>query len=219
MANTSVLAVRFSELLQQLAAVEATKKHEASGYMSGDYVDNNQLINWKTKAKNLLSMACGKDSIRYTEFVEFEKTDSYTTNYETLNRLKAVFLAAKEDYEGGYLNSVRNLVKAEVFGSELDQAKELFSAGYRAAAAVVAGVVLETTIRQMCADRSIAYGKLDKMNADLAKSGAYNLLVQKKLTALADIRNNAAHGHPEQFKDSDVSEMIVYVEDFVAEQL
>ena len=35
--------------------------------------------------------------------------------------------------------------------------------------------------------------------------------MQKRITALADIRNNAAHGHPEQFRDNDVSDMISYV--------
>ena len=82
--------------------------------------------------------------------------------------------------------------------------------------------MLETTIRQLCTDAGITIGKkdkLDKMNADLAKAGVYNLLVQKRITALADIRNNAAHGHYDQFKDSDVSDMITYVESFIAERL
>ena len=67
---------------------------------------------------------------------------------------------------------------------------------YKVAAAVVAGVVLETTLRTLCADRKIAVGKLDKMNADLAKDGLYDKLVQKRITMLADIRNKAAHGEP-----------------------
>jgi hypothetical protein len=57
-------------------------------------------------------------------------------------KLKVVFDTAREDFEGGYLISFRNLVQAEVFESELDQAKELQSAGYKVAAAVIAGVIL-----------------------------------------------------------------------------
>jgi hypothetical protein len=57
------------------------------------------------------------------------------------------------------------------------------------------------------------------MNSELTKAGAYNLLVQKRITALADIRNNAAHGRTGQFKDNDVSDMISYVESFVSEHL
>ncbi|MHC8349823.1 hypothetical protein ACYZT7_10720 [Pseudomonas sp. RT4P38] len=60
---------------------------------------------------------------------------------------------------------------AEVFGSELEQANELLAAGYASAAAVAAGVFLETTIRNLCIDHEIEHGKLDKMNADWPKCG------------------------------------------------
>ena len=79
--------------------------------------------------------------------------------------------------------------------------------------------MLETTLRQLCTDSGIPVGKLNKMNSELTKAGAYNLLVQKRITTLADIRNNAAHGHPEQFKENDVSDMISYIESFVSEHL
>lgn len=220
MTNTSVLAKRFSELTEQLSNVDATVRPVRSEIGVYDRVDDEAFLNWKVKARHLLSMACSKDSEHYSKFIERENEKSmFRTNYDELKELKAVFLAAREDYEGGYLNSFRNLVQAEVFGTELDQARELLSGGYSSPAAVVAGVVLETSLRQLCIDKGISIGKLDKMNADLAKAGTYNLLVQKRITALADIRNNAAHGHPEQFKDSDVSDMISYVESFISEHL
>jgi Domain of unknown function (DUF4145) len=122
--------------------------------------------------------------------------------------MNAVLLAAKEDYEGGYLHKTRDLIQAEVFDTELEQADELLTAGYKAAAAVIAGVVLETSLRRLCQDNSLAIGKLDKMNADLAKAGVYNKLTQKQITALADIRNNAAHSNANQFEKSDVANMI-----------
>jgi hypothetical protein len=36
---------------------------------------------------------------------------------------------------------------------------------------------------------------------------------------LADIRNNAAHGHPEKFNANDVADMIKDIERFVSEHL
>jgi hypothetical protein len=214
------LTKRFSDLDIEMATVLATKKQKYSEF-SGTYneVDNTSFLTWRIKVLNLLEMACGKESVHLQRFIKTEEPKSFRDSYETLVELGAVFRAAKEDYDGGYLNSVRNLVQAEVFENELEQATELHSAGYHSAAAVIAGVVLETTLRQLCLDRGITLGKLDKMNADLAKSGLYNLLVQKKITALADIRNSAAHGHSDQFKASDVSEMISYVSSFVAAQL
>lgn len=133
--------------------------------------------------------------------------------------MKAVFLAAREDFEGGYLSSVRTLVQAEMFDSELEQAEELLKGGYVTAAAVIAGVVLETALRELCDRSSIAHGKLDKMNADLAKAGIYSKLVQKRITTLADIRNSAAHGKPEEFTEQDVSAMLQDVCRFLTDYL
>lgn len=218
--NTKLLLKRFDELLEQLKAVEATKRHKSgSAFIEGDYVENNLLINWRLKARNLLNLACGENSEHYRTFANLEGGRSYTTNYERMLELKAAFEAAREDYEGGYCNSLRNLVHAELFAIELEQASELLRAGYKVPAAVVAGVVLETTLRGLCVQHGIEPGKLNKMNADLAKGGHFNLLVQKRITALADIRNNAAHGHPEKFSEADVRDMIAQVETFVADQL
>jgi RiboL-PSP-HEPN len=133
--------------------------------------------------------------------------------------LKAVFNAAKEDFEGGYLSTTRSLAQAEVFDDELEQARELQSKGYKDAAAVVAGVVLETTLRELCTRAGISHGKLDKMNSDLAKAGVYNVLNQKRITTLADIRNSAAHGKLDNFTPDDVDNMIRDVEKFVADHV
>ena len=102
-----------------------------------------------------------------------------------------------------------------MFESELEQAQELLDNGYKLSSAVIAGVVLETALRDLCEQESIPLGKLDKMNSDLAKKGKYNKLQQKRITALADIRNNAAHGKPEEFTSEDVSLMIRDVQGFL----
>lgn len=215
---------RFDELLVQLDGVERTKKSPAGGH--GDYVDDILLLGWRVKARNLLSKACGAESEHYRQFetIENEKGILLGTNHLLMLRLKAVFQAAKEDYEGGYVRSIRSLAHAEVFDDELEQARELQSSGYRVAAAVVAGVVLETTLRRLCGDKGIPIktpdGKsvaMDKMNADLAKAGLYDKLIQKRVTTLADIRNKAAHGETAGFKDADVSDMIAQLERFVSD--
>jgi len=130
-----------------------------------------------------------------------------------------VFLAVKEDFEGGYLNTVRSLVQAELFTSELEQAEELLKSGYATAAAVIAGVVLETTLRDLCSAHELEHGGLNKMNDDLAKAGAYNASQKKRITALAAIRNSAAHGKPEEFTAAEVRGMIDDVERFLAATL
>lgn len=219
MANTSALAKRFDELVSQMETVEKTKKYESSEFFSGDRVDEELLLNWQVKVRHLLSLACGENSVHLRAFMDCEKPQSYRTNYEMLKQLKAIFLAAKEDFQGGYMTSVRQLVQAELYDSELDQARGLLKGGYVSAAAVIAGVVLETAMRNMCDNAGITPGNLNKMNADLAKANIYNLLVQKRVTALADIRNNAAHGHSDQFQPTDVADMVSYIENFISQHL
>jgi hypothetical protein len=141
------------------------------------------------------------------------------SNLTNLQAMMSVFAAAKEDFDGGHLRSVRTLVQAELFNTELEQATELLDKGYKVPSAVIAGTVLETGLRELCNRSSLSVGKLDKMNADLAKAGTYNLLRQKQITALAEIRNKAAHGRPTEFTDADVKAMIADIERFLLDHL
>ena len=213
-----ILTKRFAELAIQLEQVEATRESKQSEY-SGRYEEVNPelLLNWCVKARNLIATACGKEGEHFKSFTEGEQPTPYGDNFGIFKRVKAVFNAAREDFEGGYLVSVRNLVQAELAGSELDQARALLEAGYSTAAAVVAGVVLETTLGTLCGRKGLAVGKLDKMNADLAKEGEYNTLVQKRITALAAIRNSAAHGKTAEFSADDVKALIAEVERFAGD--
>ena len=211
------LSDRFDQLFDEIKEIEATHRKQYSEFI-GDYdvIDNEKVLTWKVKTKNLLVSTCGKDSQHYESFIEAEKIISYQTNLDAFKRMKSVFIAAMDDYKNGYLTSIKNLIQADVFDSELEQAQELLSNGYKLASAVIAGVVLETTLRDLCYQNNLDIGKLDKMNADLTKLGIYNKLQQKRITALADIRNSAAHGKPEDFSDDDVVMMIRDIEQFLA---
>jgi hypothetical protein len=129
-----------------------------------------------------------------------------------------VLLAAQEDYEKDALFDVKRVIEADVFNDFLEQAEHLLSPGYHQPAAMIAGSVLEDGLRKLCLRASVALPdtpKLDWMNAQLAKQGRYNTLTQKKVTALADIRNNAAHGKWIEFTTADVQTMIRDVRDFM----
>lgn len=178
-------------------------------------VDDELLLAWSVKVKNLLITVSGKESLHYQTFVEAERINGLETNYEAFKRMKAIFTAAMDDYKGGSLTSIRNLVQAEVFDNQLEQARELLSCGYKLASAAVAGAVLETALRDLCSRQGLMHSSLDKMNADLARVGIYPELQQKRITALADIRNSAAQGKTDEFSDADIDNMIRDVEQFL----
>jgi hypothetical protein len=209
------LVQRFNELKDQLETIASTKTKVKGIYGLIDIVNGEALTGWLVKTKNLLVTACGDNSEHYKAFVTAEKSQGMETNYDVMKRVRAIFTAAKEDFEGGYLTSLKQLVQAEVFESEIEQAEELLKSGYKLAAAVIAGVVLETALRDLSINNSLAIGKLDTMNSQLTKAGVYNKLQQKQITVIADIRNSAAHGKPELFSETDVKNMIRDIESFL----
>lgn len=213
------LSQRFDDLAQEAVRIAETKVTKNGGFGSYDQVDNEMFDEWSVKAKSLIVKTCGEGGEHIKAFEKAEQPITMDDSYSRFKRVKSVFLAAKDDFQGGFLVSVKNLVQAELFDSELEQATELLKSGYKGPAAVVAGVVLETTLRDLCSDNSIPHAKLDKMNSDLAKAGVYNKLQQKRITALADIRNSAAHGDWDAFDDDEVNEMIRDVERFLSNHL
>jgi len=120
---------RFEELLKQAEVVETSKRTARTEYGVGTYIESTALLNWQVKVRHLLIAVSGADSQHFKLFVKAEEPSMYTTDYDLFQRMHAVFLAAKEDYEGGYLHSIRDLIQAAVFDSELEQAEELHAAG------------------------------------------------------------------------------------------
>lgn len=93
--------------------------------------------------------------------------------------MQGVFLAAKDDYDAGFLFTVRSLINAEDSAEVIDQASDLLDAGYKDPACVVAGVALELAIKELCARNSISPIKLEAVNTELCKSGVYHMGMQK----------------------------------------
>ena len=182
-----------------------------------EWVEIEPLDEWATSVLNILHRVFGTDSVHYENFkAQYDKLSGKVHQFD---RLKGVFKAAKADFEGGYLFRVEDLVSAEVIDDFLEQATYLQEKGYKDPACVIAGVSLETALKRICNHHSIAEGSMNKMNADLAKAGVYNVGMQKQITAWADRRNNAAHGDWDEYDHADVKDMINGVERFIAEYL
>ncbi len=211
---TQKILDRFSSLVNEGNLIY--KKFESSG--SGYNAElNSDFIEWQMKSKNILNITCGEESHYLSQFKTNLKAGMGDTNISILNRLIPILRAAEDDLKNGFLITIKQLVQADVFDSELEQAKSLLQNGYKNAAAVIAGTVLETAIKEICLNNGIELDrkKLTHLNDELAKAGIYNKLQQKQITALADIRNNAAHGDYDQFTQEHVERMIEDIEKFL----
>ena len=137
--------------------------------------------------------------------------------------LLGVVQALRADIDAGYVRTLEELIHADVFSDFLDMAAELQRSGYKDAAAVIAGSVLEGHLRKLAGRHGVATtktngapAKADTLNADLAKAGAYNALVQKQVTAWLDLRNKAAHGRYGDYDQAQVAAFVSSVLDFAA---
>jgi len=152
---------------------------------------------WATSVMSLLERIDRQDGAPYKKFAPAQmsaKNQRYVLGGD-MDKCAGIFKAAKEDFLGGNLVRFRSIIEAEVLADAIEQAEEFLRAGYKDAACIIAGVALETAIKDRCNRNGILLAKLDTMNAELAKAGVYNKAMQKQVTAWAGLRNEAAHGN------------------------
>lgn len=203
---------RFSELEIELSQLQTKVK-------SGDNFDA-LFSKWGTNVLNLLDDVFPDNSVHRKSFhSQYDFHNLPAANF-SFSKAKGIFLAAKEDYENGYLSSFRSLLKAEFLTEDiLTQAEELLNAGYKDPGCVLVGVALETAIKELCTQHGIGHKKLDQMNSELRKAGVYNLAKQKQVTAWADLRNKAAHGDWSEYSMADVNDFFSGVQRFIGDFL
>lgn len=205
---------RLEEVINEIDAVDRTKKKTEFG----SHPDPEIYVRWLAGARTVVqALANGSHYER-----EFEKIESASTlsRLHNLPPFRGLLRSLLDDVDAGRLRNLKNLVRAEVFVGFLEQAEYLLSEGFHLPAAVLAGAVLEDHLRKLCDKHKIARPpkpKLETMNVELCKAGAYNSLKQKQVTAWAAVRNNAAHGKPEQFTAADVKSLINDVLRFIDE--
>mgnify|MGYP001562947583 CR=1 FL=1 len=193
----------------------------------GSYCKDETLTRqWLTMNLSFLSNRLGPKSEHYLSFnsiaTDFTKTERFGVATRNVQNLLGVLLAAKSDIESGILLKIEQLIRADTFADIHEQATYLLDNGYKDAAAVLFGAVLESALRRLCERQGLAIGlneAIDLMNTKLASgtSQLYSKLVQKQITAWADIRNNAAHAHFDKYSEKDVEDMGKWINNFLQE--
>ena len=137
-----------------------------------------------------------------------------------LNSLGGILKALKHDYNAGYLQSIEEIVHADVFSDFLEMAEHLLGEKYKDPAAVMVGGVLEEHLRKLCIKSGIQISennrpkKVDRLNSDLGGKDVYTKLDQKSVTAWLDLRNKAAHGKYSEYTIDQVLIMLQGVRNF-----
>lgn len=122
-------------------------------------------------------------------------------------------VALRSAVAAGLLQSLESRLRASIHDDFLEQASELRAAEYHVAAMVLIGGVLEDHLRRLCEARALAWkgaGGLSKYN-DLLRDQVYPQSTWRRIQAIADVRNEAAHGNGGRVKPDDVEDAIPFV--------
>ncbi len=193
-------------------------------------LDMSRLNAWVMMSGHIIKNLCDKNDIYWINFEKvYENCDfSYVGIAEMrgFTVISGIIKGLYKDYESGLLVNVRNLLRGEIFVDFLDMGEHLLNEGYKDAAAVIIGTVLEDTLREIASKEGINIKKdngnlktINSLNQDIYKKGIYNSYIQKNITSLADLRNNAAHGHYNEYSEKEVKVMLVSVQDFCSKHL
>jgi hypothetical protein len=218
---------RILERLHELARRgDELRLRKREGGLHGEYVADRQGVErWIASCLSVLRLLGegAPHTARFSEVVARAKESVTLLSY--FNTMLGIFKDAAEDVEAGFLGERDLLLTADAFESFLEQADYLLEQGYKDPAAMLAGAVLESTLRKMCEVRSIPTDRQDKigtLNDKLAKHQkppAYSSMYHKQIIAWADLRNNADHGHFDEYNHEDVRAMITGVREFAARHL
>ena len=169
--------------------------------------------------QNQLDAVLGDDNTYTIEF------DRYTAEGGYVGNAKAgigILQAVVEDIDQGHIETVRQLITAEVLTDMFEQAEYLLESGYKAPAASLAGAVLENGLRTIANRNQIQVRSRDDLSSlsqRLASKGIYNRLLQKRVAVWTDVRNAADHGQFDEFDDGDVNDLIQGAQSLLASHM
>ena len=219
-------------LIKHCQTIEKKPFPDMYGYkckiLREEHVDYSSFIKWRTDCNLLLTSLYSYSQIQNEFAATFLKLQTRTDNVrwgiETLRSIK-------ENLHDGFLDDLASKISSEIAFDYMQQAENLIDEDSNGKynhipAAVLAGTVLEKTLRGLC-DRQNPPVPTTKDNGtsktlnplidDLKKAGLYNEAKAKHLKVYADIRNHAAHGKNTEFNLDDVKDMIRGIERFISE--
>ena len=128
----------------------------------------------------------------------------FHTQYEILKAIESRFESSLFD--------IAQLVRADLFDSELDVARELAKKGFLRGAGAVAGVVIEKHLAQVCSNHNVTTRKkhptISDFNDLLKTAGVLDVPMWRRIQRLGDIRNLCDHNKQREPTKEDVPELI-----------
>lgn len=214
--------------LVQEGAIHLRKAQSLSDSMEGEELA--EITAWVTRLGQIVRRLYGEKSQQFESYSSALATNNFYylhSNWNAhLSQMVGVARSIMHDLEAGLLVDFKTLVQADIFSDFLEMGEYLLQGGYKDAAAVIIGSVLEDGLRKIAerngvptvndSGRSLT---IDPLNSELGRREIYSKLHQKQITSWAHIRNKAAHGEFGEYNQEQVQMMLLFVQNFAAEHL
>lgn len=181
----------------------------------GSYVADGDWKRWATSAQSLIRAVYGEDSAHYTNFLAaYAECEGYD---HSVRALYGIFLAAKDDFEGGYVFNVDLRVSGEVFGDFVGLAKQAMAEGHKDVAAVLACAALEDALKKFAGANGIMTGDstMQEVINALKGKGLVSGAQKSLLDTMPKVRNLALHAEWSKLTEPEVNSVIGFVEQFL----
>jgi hypothetical protein len=211
------------QILEQFTTIEDefNRLDGKKGYddFSGN-IDDHEVTSFNSSCVAFIQRAVGPENAYYKQALEVVGKNSGISWNGNIPKLYGVAQSVKRDIENGYLTRTKELISAELFSDFIEMADHLLSEGYKDAAAVLLGGVLETHLKKLAKASGINLlsnaktKRAEKLNEELGKS-TYSLLEQKQVTAWLDLRNKAAHAEYDLYDTAKVDLLSQGLKNFI----
>ncbi len=130
-------------------------------------------------------------------------------------------LRAAAETAPSVLRDVRTVLRAELFDSDVEAAKELLKNKHLRSAGVICGVVLEGHMKSVAARRGIKFTKkhltISDLNDGLKNGSVYDVPLWRQVQRLGDIRNLCCHSGDREPTRDEVQDLIAGTEKVIKE--
>lgn len=203
---------RFAELETHGLAIPVKRAAYGEG---ADSVDPETFQRWASSAMHVVASVFGEQSPHYRNLeAAYKEFRGYAYDVPPV---RGVFLAAKSDYDGGYLFSIESAISGEIFGDFVTAAKTALSEGQKDVAAVLSCAALEDALKRFAQINGLNVNKKDMPEVINALKGAGMLSGPQKslVDVMPKIRNAAMHADWSSLTPQDVGSVIGFVEQFL----
>ncbi|SIR67111.1 hypothetical protein SAMN05421829_1324 [Aromatoleum tolulyticum] len=139
---------------------------------SGDEIQGEELIEvstWVTRLGQLIRRLYGEKSQHFESYSSALSTNYFYKLHSNWNahfsQMVGVARAIKHDLENGLLVQFKALVQADVFADFLEMGEYLLHEGYKDAAAVIIGTVLEDGLRKMAEANRVMQNPVNELTS------------------------------------------------------